>query len=143
MERRQSRDREHPGREDEHPRRVEPRSIRDFERALEEEAVISTEFDLPLCVIVARSRTRVPREATRRVVAVLRAADLIARPEPTEIAVALPNTEFADAEVVERRLCKTLPGAVTGIAVHRSGDTVQDLLKRARDTITKKTPDSG
>lgn len=143
MERRQRRDNEHPGRDDEHPRREEPRSIRDFERALEEEALISTEFDLPLCVIVARARTRVLREAARQVVAVLRAADLVAKPEPTEIAVALPNTEFADAEVVERRLSKTLPGAVTGIAAHRSGDTVQDLLNRARSAVTRKTPDPG
>ena len=139
MDRRQSRDRERPEREAEHPRREEPRSIRDFERALTEEASVSTEFDLPLCVLVARSQGRVPREDARRVVAVLRAGDLIAQPEPREISVALPNTEFADAEVVERRLRKTLPGAVVGIALHRPGDTVPDLLNRARSALGGKT----
>ena len=140
MDRRQRKDRERPAREDEHLRREDPRSIRDFERALAEEASVSTEFGLPLCVLVARLQNRAPREDARRVVAVLRAGDLIAQPEPREISVALPNTDFADAEVVERRLRKTLPGAAISIAVHRAGDTVPDLLNRARDAVVRKTP---
>jgi GGDEF domain-containing protein len=73
------------------------------------------------------------------VVGVLRAGDLIARTEPAEICVALPNTERADAEAVERRLRKVLPEAATGIAVHRVGDTVPDLLSRARGATGRKT----
>lgn len=109
--------------------------MRDFERVLAEEADVSTEFDLPLCVLVVRLQDRVPREDARRVVAVLRAGDLIAQPKPREISVALPNTEFTDAGVVERRLRETLPGAAVGIAVHRAGDTVPELLGRARGAL--------
>lgn len=121
------------------PKREEPQSVGDFERALGEEVSVSAEFDLPLCVLVARSRSGWPPEAARRVVGVLRPGDLIARSEPAEITVALPNTEFGDAETVEPRLRKTLPGAAIGIAVHAAGDTVSDLLNRARTSADRKT----
>ncbi len=124
--------------EDEHPRREEPQSVREFELALGEEVSVSAEFELPLCVLVARSNQGWSPEVARHVVSILRAADLIARPEPTEFAVALPNTEPDDAEVVERRLRDALPGAALGIAVHRTGDTVSDLLNRARTAADRK-----
>ena len=118
--------------EDERPKRAEPQSAGEFERALGEEVSVSAEFDLPLCVLVARSEHKWPPEAARQVVSVLRAGDLVAQPEPVEVIVALPNTEYTDAKVVEPRLRKALPGAAIGIAVHGPGDTVSDFLNRAR-----------
>jgi hypothetical protein len=139
MDRRERREGGYRSRDEEHPRRVEPQSIEDFKRALREEAAVSAEFDLPLCVVVASSRSGWSPETEHRVVGVLRAGDLVACPEHAEICVALPNTELADAEAVERRLREILPEAATGIAVHRAGDTVPDLLSRARDATGRKT----
>lgn len=114
------------------PKREEPQSIGDFERMLGEEVSVSAEFDLPLCVLVARSRDRWSPEVVRRVVGMVSQGDLIALPAPGEIALALPNTEFDGAKTVEHRLREALPEAAIGIALQKAGDTAHGLLYRAR-----------
>ena len=79
-------------------------------------------------------------ETVRRALEALRVADLICQPDPAELLVALPNTKAADARVVEDRLRKAAPEAAFGVAVRARGDTVETLLKRARDAATPRDP---
>lgn len=103
-----------------------------FEEVLREEISVSSEFVLPISVLVLRVEGGWSDEAARRALDALRAADLVCRPEPDEILIALPNTTTRDARVVEKRLRETLPEAAVGVAPFTSGDTAGDLIKRAR-----------
>ena len=103
-----------------------------FEAALREEISVSSEFVLPISVLVLRVTGGWTDEAIRRALDALRTADLICRPDPGEILVALPNTETDDAGVVEERLRKAVPEAAVGVAPFTRGDTVESLIKRAR-----------
>lgn len=113
-------------------KKKELQSPEDFERVLGEEISVSMEFDLPLSVLVALAEKGWTPEATRRALDVLRTADLVTQPEPAQIAIALPNTGAKDARALERRLREAVPEAKVGITAHRMGDTVTDLLERAR-----------
>ncbi len=113
-------------------KKKELQSPEDFEQVLEEEISVSTEFDLPLSVLVALAENGWTPEATRRALDALRTADLVTQPEPAQIAIALPNTVARDAKALERRLREAVPEAKVGITAHRMGDTITDLLERAR-----------
>ncbi|MEJ7819976.1 MAG: hypothetical protein WKF44_06695 [Rubrobacteraceae bacterium] len=105
----------------------------DFEKYLGEEISMTTDFDLPLSVLVALMHDGWDDDATQSALGVLRLADLVTSTAPGELAVALPNTTTNDAHVVEDRLRRAVPEARVCITPHRTGDTVQDLLKRARE----------
>jgi PleD family two-component response regulator len=64
--------------------------------------------------------------------------DLVAQPAAEELLVALPNTGFADARVVEERLREAIPKATAGVARYRQDDTAQDLLERARKAVSQR-----
>ena len=110
----------------------EPLSSESFEWALEEEMLVSAEFDLPLTLLVARAEDGWDPEATRRVLDSLRAADLVAQLHPRELAIVLPNTAPGSARAVETRVRKALPSARVGLAAYEPGDAVPDLLERAQ-----------
>ena len=103
-----------------------------FEGALGEEISVSSEFVLPISVLALRVEGGWSDEATRRALDALRTADLVCRPEPDEVLIALPNTKTEDARVVEDRLRTAVPEAAVGVAPFASGDTVESLIKRAR-----------
>ena len=103
-----------------------------FEKNLEEEISVTTDFDLPLSVLVARIENGWSEESTRAALGALRVADLITATATEEISIALPNTSTEDAGVVERRLLAAVPDARLGVTQHRTGDSVSDLLERAR-----------
>ena len=111
-----------------------------FEEALRDELSVSVEFDLPLSALVLRVEEGFEPETVRRALEALRVADLICQTDPAELLVALPNTKAGDARVVEDRLRSAAPEAAFGVAVRARGDTVETLLKRARDAAAT-TPD--
>ena len=114
-------------------RRKELRSVEEFERELREEISVSVEFDLPLTIVLALNiRGGWDRRTVRQALDVLRVADLATRSAPEELLFALPNTTAADARVVEERLSEAVPEATSGVATCREGDSVDDLLDRAR-----------
>jgi hypothetical protein len=84
-----------------------------FERALEEEMSLSAGFDLPLTLLVVRTKHELDPETTRRLLDVLRTAEFATLPNPSELAVILP-----DADV--------------GLAISEPDDEVPGLLERAR-----------
>jgi hypothetical protein len=116
-----------------------------FERALREELSVSADFGLPLSVLVLRVKD--PRgsfepETVRLLSQAVRVADLICQPDPSELLIALPNTEIGDARVVQARLRSTVPEAAFG-RVHRAkGDAPATLLERARDAARASEPPS-
>jgi len=120
-------------------KRKELQTVEAFEKALQEEISISTEFDLPLTVLALVIKDGWQDEDTRRALAALGTADLVAQPDPGELLIALPNTITADARVVEEGLRETLPKATVGVAPYRRGDAAQDLLKRARTVAWRVT----
>lgn len=103
-----------------------------FEGALREEISVSSEFVLPISVLALRVAGGWSEEATRRALDALRTADLVCRPEPDELLVALPNTNTEDARVVEERLRNAVPEAKVGVAPFARGDSADALIKRAR-----------
>ena len=103
-----------------------------FEAALREEISVSSEFGLPICVLVLRVGGGWSDEATHRALDALRTADLVCRPDPDEILVALPNTATDDARVVEERLREIVPEATVGVVPFGRGDTAESLVQRAR-----------
>ena len=103
-----------------------------FEGALREEISVSSEFLLPISVLALRLKGGWNDEETRRALDALRTADLVCRPAPEEVLVALPNTETEDARVVEERLREAVPEAAVGVAPFARGDTVEGLIGRAR-----------
>jgi hypothetical protein len=106
----------------------ELQSVDEFERELREEISVSIEFVLPLAIVLALNiKGGWEQETVRRVFDFLRVADLVTRPGPEELLVALPNTT-ADSWVVEERLCEAVPEATSGIATYREGDTGEYLL---------------
>jgi hypothetical protein len=111
----------------------EPLSLKFFERALEEEMSLSAEFDLPLTLLVVRVKGELDPKTTRRLLESLRTAELVTLPTPSELAVALQNTDLDGARAVERRLRKILPDAEVGLATCEPDDEVSSLLERARD----------
>jgi hypothetical protein len=111
----------------------EPIPLESFERALEEEMVLSAEFDLPLTLLVVRAKTGLDPETIRRLLGVFRTAEFLTLPTPSELAVILPNTGPEGARAVERRVREVLPDAEVGQATREPGDEVYDLLQRARD----------
>jgi hypothetical protein len=116
-------------------RRKELRSVEEFEKELREEISVSVEFDLPLTIVLALNiKGGWKQGALRRALDVLRVADLATRPGPAELLFALPNTTAADARAVEERLREAVPEATSGVATYREGDSVDDLLERARST---------
>lgn len=110
----------------------ELQSVEDFERLLEEEISVSEEFDLPISVLTLVLEGGWDAGSTRRVLDSVRTADLVTRPEPAEIAIALPNTVPEDARVVEQRLRKAVPEAGMSLAERGKDDTPAGLLERAR-----------
>ena len=110
----------------------EPLPLRSFERALEEEMSLSAEFGLPLTLLVVRVEGGFDPEKTRRLLDVLRTAELVALPTPSELVVVLQNTDPNGARAVERRVRKILPDADVGLATHEPDDEVSGLLERAR-----------
>ena len=94
---------------------------------------LSAEFDLPLAVIVVLAKDDLDPGTTRRLLGVLRTAEFVTLPSPSELAVILPNTEPYGARAVERRVQEVLPDADVGLATYEPGDEVPDLLERARD----------
>jgi hypothetical protein len=110
----------------------EPISLKFFERALEEEISLSAEFDLPLTLLVVRAEGELEPETTRRLLRALRTAELVTLPTPSELAVALQNTDLNGARAVERRVRKILPDADIGLATREPDDEVFSLLERAR-----------
>lgn len=114
------------------PKHEQVQSLRDFERALEEEISVSTQFGLPLCVLVAVLEDGWDPESENRAVRTLRVADLVARTEGSDLAVVLPNTGLENARKVERRLRGILPQAGIGISELKPGDNAADLISRAR-----------
>ena len=107
-----------------------------FERNLTEEISVTTDFDLPLSVLVALIDDGWSEDQTRAALGALRVADLITAPTPEEVSIALPNTSTEDAGVVERRLRAAVPDARVGVTQHQAGDAVPDLLDRARLSAT-------
>jgi hypothetical protein len=118
-------------------KKKELQSVEEFEGTLGEEISVSTEFDLPLSVLVAVLDWT--PESTRRALDALRTADLITQTADDELAIALPNTVSENARVVENRLRAAIPEASVGITAHRTGDTIPDLLSRARAAVRKNT----
>ena len=110
----------------------EPLPPESFDRALEEEISISAEFDLPMTLLVVRAEGEFDPETTRRLLGVLRAADLVTLPTRSEFAIALPNTDPGGARAVERRVREVLPDAAIGLAAREPGDDLSSLLERAR-----------
>jgi hypothetical protein len=113
-------------------KRTEPQSFEGFEQALAEEISVSAEFGLPLAALVLLADGEWGLDSVDKAVSALRVADLVARPGPAEISIALPNTGPEDAHVVERRLREAIPGARIGASDYKPGDKVPDLLARAR-----------
>ena len=103
-----------------------------FERALEEEMSMSAEFDLPLTLLLVRAEDELDPETTRRLLDTLRTADLVTLPTPSELAVALPNTDPDGARALGRRVREILPDADVGLAISEPDDEVPGLLERAR-----------
>jgi hypothetical protein len=112
--------------------RKELQTVEAFEKALREEMEISLEFDLPLTVLALVIEGGWQEEDTRRALDALRTADLVARPDPRELLIALPNTITADARVVEERLRRAVSKATIGVAPCKQGETAEGLLKRAQ-----------
>ena len=113
----------------------EPLSLETFERALREEMSVSAEFGLPLTLMVVRAEGGLNPDTTRRLLGVVRAADLVTLPTRCEFAVALPNTATDIARVVERRVREVLPDAAVGVATCEPEDEVSSLLRRARGAV--------
>ncbi len=113
-------------------RTKEPLPLESFERALEEEMPLSAEFDVPLTLLVVHMEGGLEPETTRRLLEALRTAELVTLPTPSELAVALQNTDLNDARAVERRVRKILPDADVGLATHEPDDEVSGLLEGAR-----------
>ena len=103
-----------------------------FELALKEDMSLSDAFDLPLTLLVVRVKGEFDRETTRRVLDVLRTAEPVTLPTPSELAVVLPNTTPQRARAVESRTLDVLPDARVGVALYERGDAFIDLLERAR-----------
>ncbi|MCA1728273.1 MAG: hypothetical protein LC751_02320 [Actinobacteria bacterium] len=112
--------------------RKELQSFEAFEKALQEEISVSSEFDLPLTVLALNVKGGWEERDVRSTLDVLRTVDLIAQPEASEILVALPNTITAAARVVEERLRRTVQRAAFGVASYEQGDTAEELLNRVR-----------
>jgi hypothetical protein len=103
-----------------------------FERALEEEMSLSAKFDLPLTLLVVRTEDWSDPETTRRLFEVFRTAEFVTRPNPSELAVILPNTDSDGARADERCVRKVLPDADVGLATRVWDDEASDPLERAR-----------
>jgi hypothetical protein len=110
----------------------EPLSPEAFERALEEEMSLSAKFDLPLTLLVVRTEDGSDPETTRRLFEVFRTAKFVTQPNPSELAVILPNTDSDGARADERRVRKVLPDADVGLATREWDDEASDPLERAR-----------
>jgi|SRR5215217_6696575 len=106
-------------------RTKEPLSPEAFELALEEEVALSAEFDLPLTLLVIRAKSEPDPE-------IFRTAEFVTMPDPSEIAVILPNTDPHGARALERRVRRVLPDADVGLATREPDDEASDLLERAR-----------
>lgn len=107
------------------------KSSEDFERALEEEISVSTQFGLPLSVLVAVLEGGWNPESEGRAIGALRVADLVARTEGSDLIVVLPNTGLESARAVERRLREIVPKVGIGISEFTPDDGVPDLIARA------------
>jgi hypothetical protein len=118
----------------------EPLSLASFERALEEEMSVSAEFDLPLTLMVVRVGGVLDAETTLRLLDTLRAADLVAIPSASELAVVLPNTTPDGAGALERRVRRVLPEAGIGLSVYEPNDEFSGLLGRARVAADTQNP---
>ncbi len=111
----------------------EPLPPESFELALKEDMSLSDTFDLPLTLLVVHVKGEFDRETTRRVLDVLRTAEPVTLPTPSELVVVLPNTTPQRARAVESRTLDVLPDARVGVALYERGDAFIDLLERARD----------
>jgi hypothetical protein len=110
----------------------EPLPLESFELALEEEMLVSAEFGLPLTLLVIRMEGGWCPETTRRLLGILRTAEPATLPTPSELAIALPNTDLNGARAVERRVREILPDAEVSLATREPDDEVSGLLQRAR-----------
>ena len=86
-----------------------PLPLNSFKRALKEEMSLSSEFDLPLTLLVVRTEEELDPETTRRLLDALRTAELVTLPTPSELVVALQNTDPGGARAVERRVKRYCP----------------------------------
>ncbi len=93
---------------------------------------LSAEFGLPLTLLIVRAEGGLDSETTRRLLDVLRTAELVALPTPSELAIVLQNTDPNGARAVERRVREVLPDADVGLATREPDDEVSGLLERAR-----------
>lgn len=112
-------------------RRITPRNFEDFRNALSEEMVVSADFSLPLTLLAVVLDRGWDEESIGRAVGTLRAADLVSRPAPAGLYVALPNTDPENARAAERRIREGIPEARIGLAVFERDDTVEGLVDRA------------
>jgi len=110
----------------------QPLPLETFERALEEEMLVSAEFGLPLTLMVIRTEGGWDPETTRRLLGILRTAEPATLPTPSELAIVLPNTDLNSARAVERRVREILPDADVNLATREPDDEVSGLLERAR-----------
>ena len=93
---------------------------------------LSEEFGLPLSLMVVRAKGGLDPGTTRRLLGVLRTAEPTALLTLSELAVMLPNTGPGSARAVESRARKVFLDAGVGIVSREPGDTVLDLIGRAR-----------
>lgn len=114
------------------PKRKQIQPLEDFERALQEEISVSTQFGLPLCVLVVALEGGWDRESEDRAAGTLRVADLASRAGSSDLIVLLPNTGMENARAVERRLRGLLSQAGVGISEFKTGDGASALISRAR-----------
>ena len=121
--------------------RKELQTVEAFEKALREEMEISSEFDLPLTVLALVIEDGWQEDDTRRTLDALRTADLVARPDPRELLIALPNSKTADAHVVQERLRRAVPKASIGVAPRKQSETAEGLLKHARTAARQTAED--
>jgi hypothetical protein len=97
--------------------RRELRTVEAFKKVVGEEISVSAELDLPLTMLVARVEGEWREGDVRRALGNLRATDLVAHPDLSELLIVLPSTEQANAQVVEVRLRRAIPEANFGVAI--------------------------
>lgn len=115
--------------------RKELQTPEEFESMLGEEIEVSSEFGLSLCILAVRlpgfTGGDPESEEFRRMLDVLRMADLTTAASRGELTVALPNTSPESAAPVAERLRAVEPGAEIREAAYTPGDTLKILVERA------------
>jgi hypothetical protein len=97
-------------------------------------------FDLPLSVLLVRVEGGPDRERTPRLVGALRTAVLTTLPTPSELAVALQNTDLGGPSALERRLQKVLPNAEISLANRAMRSPACSNAPAAREAARRPRP---